>query len=423
MTERVSSANPPHYRWNYGLHVLDGGLYMASQAVLNANAVLTTAIAAFAGPDWLISLMPSLMLLGLYGAPLFSAHWIDRLPRFLPLLIVTGFLQRLPILVVGLILIHYGDRPALLCTAIACGHLFAGICSGVGLPAWQQMFSRMIPARRRSSVFAYRYLMGSCLGLAGAWLVKQTLDTHPGPVGYGLLHFWAFGVLCLSLVAFACLRETPGERPPAHLHLSLLASLRAMPGLVSRYPQYGFYLSMSAVANGAFLLAPFLTIHCQQSLGWPRSQVGSLLLALTAGGVVGNLLSGRLGDRWGGKRVAVLGQTALAVTAIVVFFTNTPTVCWLAQFGLGFVTGTSPVGTGTLLLEIVPTERRSTALAVASLVQVASLLTCSALSTWCWRHGGMVPIGIAALVAALLTLGGLSRIREPRHLDVAVSVA
>ena len=64
MPDCPESVNPPHLRWNYAIHVLDGGLYMGSQAVLNANTVLTTAIAAFGGPAWLIALMPSMMVLG-----------------------------------------------------------------------------------------------------------------------------------------------------------------------------------------------------------------------------------------------------------------------------------------------------------------------------------------------------------------------
>lgn len=418
-----AAANPPHYRWNYAMHVADGGLFMGSQAILNANTVLTTAIAAFGGQPWLISLMPVMMMLGVSAIPLFTAHRLDRLSRSMPLLLVTGVGQRLPILVIGLVLLAYPDRFPLLCLTIALGHLLAGVCCGVGLPAWQELFSQTVPARRRSSVFANRYLIGSIMGLAGGWVVKRTLADHPGAVGYGFLHLYAFGLLVLSYALFAALRETPRQPSPTRLHLSLLDNLRAVPGLVIRYPQFGTYLVVSAMANGAYLLAPFLAIHCLSALGRPASYVGVFVAAQMTGGVTGNLLAGWLGDRHGAKRVLLLSQVALLATAAGALVAGTEMICWAVFFGLGFVDASRRVGGGTLVLEIAPGERRATALAIASLVQVLSLLALSGVSAWLWQTGGLRPLGIMALVVGALTLAGLSRLREPRHLDAVTPAA
>jgi len=417
MPDCPESVNPPHLRWNYAIHVLDGGLYMGSQAVLNANTVLTTAIAAFGGPAWLIALMPSMMVLGVCGMPVFTAHRLDRLTRSMPLLLTTGVCQRIPLLVIGLVLLRYPDQPALLCAVLAIGHLVSGICCGIGLPAWLELLSHTVPPRRRSSVFANRYLIGSGMGLAGGWLVKRTLEDHPGAAGYGILHLWAFGILVLSYLFFAALRETPRKAQPEHTHLSLLANLREMPGLVARYPQFGIYLAISALANGAMFIAPFLALHSLKVLGKSDSYVGIFVAAQMVGGVCGNVLSGWLGDRRGGKLVLVVSQGALMATVLAAFAARIPIICWLAFFGLGFVLGTRKVGSSTLLLEVVPAERRSTALAVAGLVQVGSLLACSGLSALLWARGGLTPLVGMALVAAALTLRRLTRLRDPRHLD------
>ncbi|MDX9980189.1 MAG: MFS transporter [Lentisphaeria bacterium] len=414
------SVNPPHYRWNYAAHVLDGGFYMGSQALLSANTVLTTAIMSFGGPAWLISLMPIMMMLGVAAVPVFTAHRLDRLTRSMPLLLTTGFVQRLPILAIGLVLLGYPDRPLLLCFAVAAGHLLSGIACGVGLPAWQELLAHTVPSRRRSSVFANRYLIGSAMGLAGGWVVKRTLAAHPGAAGFGMLHLYAFGILVVSYVVFASLRETPRQALPEHTHLSLLANLRAVPGMVARNRQYGLYLGISVLPNGVYFLAPFLALHCLHILGKPKSYVGVFVVAQMAGGVVGNVVSGWLGDRRGGRLVLVVSQAALLAAAALALAAQTPAGCWAAFFGLGLAETARNVGGGTLLLEIVPNERRATALAVSSLVQVASLLICSGLSAWFWQLGGLMPIGIAALAMAGLTLAGLTRIQEPRRLPAPV---
>lgn len=420
MPSRSPSVDPPHYRWNYLAHVLDGGLYMGSQALLSANTVLTTAIASFGGPAWLISLMPVLMMLGVSAVPVFTAHRLDRLTRSMPLLLATGFVQRLPILAIGLVLLHYPDRPLLLCFVLAAGHLLAGIGSGIGLPAWQELLAHTVPPRRRSSVFANRYLIGSAVGLAGGWVVKRTLAMHPGAAGFGILHVYAFGILVVSYVVFATLRETPREALPEHTHLSLLDNLRTVPGMVARNRQYGLYLAITALPNGVYFLAPFLALHCLHILERPKSYVGVFVIAQMAGGVVGNVVSGWLGDRRGGKLVLVLSQFGLLATALFAAAAGTPAGCWLAFFGLGLAETARRVGGSTLLLEIVPSERRATALAVSSLVQVASLLVCSALSAWFWQLGGLVSISLAAAVVAGLMLAGLTRIQEPRRLPAPV---
>jgi MFS family permease len=403
--------------------VLDGGLYMGSQALLNANTVLTTAIALFGGPAWLISLMPTIMMLGVSAVPVFTAHRLDRLSRSMPLLLTTGTVQRLPILAIGLVLLKYPDRPVLLCATIAVGHLVSGICCGVGLPAWQELLAHTIPARRRSSVFANRYLIGSVMGLAGGWIVKQTLQEHPGAAGYGILHLYAFGILVLSYIVFAAIRETPRKPAPEHTHLSLTENLRIMPAMVANNPQFGIYLVASTVASGAFLLAPFLAIHCRDTLDLDVSYVGVLVIAQMIGGTVGNVFCGWLGDRSGGKVVVAVSQAVLLLTAAAAFWATTSIVCWLAFFGLGFVMTSCRIGSSTLLLEIVPTARRATALAVASLVRVATLLGCSGLSAWLWWSGGIRPLGIAALASSVLAMFALTRLHEPRHLDAVPEVA
>jgi MFS family permease len=142
-----------------------------------------------------------------------------------------------------------------------------------------------------------------------------------------------------------------------------------------------------------------------------------------AGGVTGNIVSGWQGDRRGGKLVLGLSQFALVLTAVVAILAHGPVACWTGFFGMGFVFAARQVGGSTLLLEIAPAERRATALAVASLVQVGSLLVCSGLSALFWQLGGMLPVGLAAATAAAMTLLSLVRLQEPRRLDAAPELA
>jgi MFS family permease len=402
--------------WNYVAHVLDGGLYMGSLAVVSPNTILPTAIETLGGPSWLVSLAPVMTLIGVTLPPLFTAHLVDRLHRYMPLLLTTGIVQRLPYLLVALLLLGCGsDSSALAPYALAAAPLCAGLACGVSLSAWQQMLANTVPARRRASIFAYRYLIGSVMGLGAGWLVTRVLAAHPGPVGYGRLHLYAFAILCASYATFAMIREPSGDPRPADRHLGLLENLSTLPRLLREHGSLRRFLYLLPFVNGIFIIAPFLAIHLRRVLGKPESFLGQLLIAQMAGAACGNLLAAWLGDRFGGRRLLQGSQVLILAVAASSVWVGSVWLSYAVFFGFGVAFQARQVGINILTLDLVPAVQRATCLAMVGMASLLSMLSASALSALSWRNGESFWLSaLLACVWSLSALGLLVLIPEPR---------
>ena len=405
-----------HFWRNYAAHSLEGGLFLGGMTFVSATTLLPTIVRTLHGPVWLVSLMPMMMAVGVLLPPIFTAHAIDRLRRYMPMLLVTGVFQRLPYLLAGLALLYGAEAsPMLALVAAALAPLVSGVFCGVGFTGWQQLLIQTVPQRRRSGLFAVRCVLCCLIGLAAGWVAKVVLAARPGAEGYGVLYLCAFGMLAVSYVAFATIRETPSTLAPPDASPGLVANLRAMPGLIARHRQFRRYLLVSTFSCGVFIVMPFLAIHARRVLGRPESWLGELLMVQMAGAIAGNVLAGWLGDRRGGKAVLMTGAAAWVCLAAASTAAASDLAFRAIFFAMGFAYYTQMIGGMTLSLEISPTSQRATCLAILAFVRLLSMLTAAGISAaigngdgrFAWAAGATVlSVGVALYLAAGL--------REPR---------
>lgn len=411
------SAMLRHVRHNFVVHALEGGLFLGGLTFISGTTILPTIIQNLGGADWLVARMPILMWAGLLLMPVFTAHRIERLHRYMPLLLVTGVFQRLPFLAAGLALLYLVDTSRTLVLAIvALAPLLAGIVIGVSLTAWQQLLLRTIPHHRRSVMLGVRYSISCAIGIGAGWVVKRVLEAYPGPLGYGILHLCTFGMLVLGYGLFAMVREA-GSPPPDDAHpVSLRENLRRMPGLVRSEKRVKQYLVSRSLLSGIFIIMPFLAIYARQTLGETESFLGELLIVQTIGAAAGNLVGGVVGARVGGKAVLMASQIAYLVLAPWSAVAATHAEFYAIFLLFGFAQYTWWIGTMTLSLEICPLRQRSTYLAVISFVCFASMFVASEISSLVWTgRERFAHLAVLTTVTVALSLAFLLPLREPRR--------
>ncbi len=406
-----------HVQHNFVVHASEGGLFIGGLCFISATTVLPTIVQTLGGPDWLVARVPILMFSGLLLMPVFTAHRIERLRRYMPLLLVTGVFQRLPFLVAALALLVLADtnRPLVLAIVIL-SPLFSGIACGVSLTAWQQLLLQTIPHYRRSTMFALRYSIACAIGIGAGWVTKQVLAAYPGFDGYGILHLCTFGMLMAGYVLFTMVRET-GVPPPDDAHpLSLRENLRQIPRLVRSEKRIKQYLVSRALLSGIFIIMPFLAIYARETLGETESFLGELVILQTIGAAVANLVGAVVGARVGGKAVLIISQVAFLVLAPWSALAGTHLEFYAIFLLFGFAQYTWRIGTIVLSLEICPMRQRSTYLAVISFVCFASMFVASEISSRVWT--GPERFGLLAAltwVTVALSLAFLLPLRDPRR--------
>ncbi len=404
-------------RHNYWVTVIEGGAFIGGMAFLNAQTLLPDMLRQLGASPLLISLAPSLTMIGFWTAPILTAHWVDGMHRYMPFVSFTGILQRIPYLLaaIALFVAANGIGVTFALITVASAPLISGIAGGTSLTAWQQLVARCVPEKRRASLLAHRYIISCILGVI-AGLTANALFTHFSLLtAYATLHLIAFIFIAISYFTFIATRE-PHSPPPAVHTLTLTRNLQLMPRLLRGNPQFQRYLVSRVLRNGLLIITPFLAIFARESLNLPESFLGTLVIANMLGAVLGNIGAAWLGDRAGGKIVNQVGLALFILVAAWSAFAGSPFEFIAIFFLMGAAFYAGEVGAFTLLLEIVPLDNRATYLAIASLVNVPAMAAASLLSSSVWKHTHSITW---LAVATIITLAGsillLQPIREPRQ--------
>jgi MFS family permease len=417
----AGQAEVKRYFWrNYLAHGVDGGFFRGAVIVTSATTILPKIISELHGPTWLITTVPIMMTMGFTAPALFTAHWIDRATRYMPLLLITGIFQRLPFLIAGLALMLCAtDHPTVALAAVALAPLISGLSGGLTMPAWQQLVVRTIPENRRSSLFGFRFMLACILGLTGGWVVKVALEAYPGTTGYGILHLYSFAALAISYIAFAMIRETNVRPPTVRADHGMWQNLRDVPALIRAEPNVRMYLLAVGSNCGMFILIPFITIRACDVLQKSDDFMGDLVIAQMLGAILGNVVAGYLGDRYGGRLIMMIGQATFLVTAIWSAVAGTVWEFYAAFVIFGFSQNVFQISNTTLNMTICPERRRSTYLAIILAISAPCSFGAAMLAAAVGDAGDhykyLLALTIPCLLTALLTTW---RVREPRKTAV-----
>ncbi len=405
------------YFWrNYLAHCIEGGLYMGGLAFVAAETVLPAMVKSLGGPNWLISLTPMMLMFGIGWPSLLTAHYVEQLPRVKPFILATGFLQRLPYLAAALSLIFLIEQfPVAVLYLVAFAPFISGVITGLNFAAWMQLISRIIPENRRASSWAIRYIIAAAIGISAGSIIRIVLSRSPGPSGYGQLHLIAYGFCMLSYVLQATLHEITPLDNAAVNRRSFRDNLRSLPDLVKLDRRFRDFICMRMLTMGIYIMTPFLAIHALETLGKGEDFLGALVMAQMLGGIVGNLLAGFIGDRYGGRLPLVMARIVLILVSLggavnpyewgflVIFF----------LLGAGFYI--DQVGIFTLSIEISPADRIPTYISLLWTLSAPSMLVAAAISTVVRElTGQLMPAAFLSLIMVFLSLIFLQRIKEPR---------
>jgi hypothetical protein len=213
----------------------------------------------------------------------------------------TGLLQRLPYLLAGIALLVWGNtNPLLALIIVALTPFLSGSIGGTNVSAYLEFVLRAIPTKRLASKWSFRLLIVSLIGIPAGFVVKQVLTYYPGSQGYAMLHFLTFGGLMVSFFIFAFskeIKQTDTEKSKPGINF--FDTMASVPRLLKEEPQVFPLIGAHTLFNGIYFFIPFLAIHTIYLLHKDEYFLGFLVASQMAGGIIGNLLSAYLGDKFG----------------------------------------------------------------------------------------------------------------------------
>ncbi|WP_294225257.1 MFS transporter [Prosthecobacter sp.] len=409
--------HPPIVRRNFVCHCFEGGLYMGGLAFLQPETVMPKMVEQLGGRSSIVAIMPALLPAAFALAGLFVSPVVEKLTHFKPWVMSFGLLQRLPYLVTGLLLWNAQDAGPWLLPVVVLTPVASGLVGGVGVVAWMEMVTRMVPERIRAAGWASRYIIQACIGMGAGAVIHQVLTHLPGQRGYALLHLIAFGFLFLSWLAQVFMRELPCTHHHAPHHTgSYWRYLRGLPSLLRSQPQLLKMIAARFTGTGYLMLVSFLTLHALHTTGRPEADEGHFVSFQNIGTILGSMLAAWLGYHSGGKVLLILSRIICVILCAWVSVTESFSGFTAAYFVFGFGLFLDRVGDLTLTAELCPPDRRSTLQAVLSFCNVWSLLLATSLGGLIYTFSGSFYfVAMAAAAFSLVSIVVLSRIPEPRE--------
>lgn len=164
MTAQAEAVVRRHAARNFWLNVLDGGTFYLGLSMVSRFTVLPLFVERLSPDRWLQGLIPAINYTGWFLPGLFIVPLIAAMPRRKPILLTATLFERLPFLILGLVLLFRSDLPSAGLLAIFFGcYAMHAVAAGFASIPWQDFIARVIPGKRWGIFFGLQSGLGGLL--------------------------------------------------------------------------------------------------------------------------------------------------------------------------------------------------------------------------------------------------------------------
>src|SRR5439155_18524939 len=200
------------------------------------------------------------------------------------------------------------------------GYLSVGMFwffDGLATPAWFDLASRAVPATLRGRLFGAMSLCGGLFGIAGGLVVQRILGNpaFPYPADYQVMLGICLVFCAVGIIPLLAIDEPLGPPPPPAEPMG--AYFRRLPALLRERAAFRRLVGVQLLVGAAGMAVPFYAPFAVLILGLPEASVGTFVVGITLGQMVGGMTWGFLGDH-GRKELAIRALSAISILAPLV---------------------------------------------------------------------------------------------------------
>jgi MFS family permease len=405
-----------HFRRNFFVNIGDMIAWNFGDSFVSVDAILPVFVSTLTPSPVLIGMVRALWQAGWFLPQLFLAPAVEKRKRQLPLVLILGFNERLPYLIIGLAVLWFPkltpDTTVILFMLL---YTWKSFSSGFTALPWQEMIAKVIPVSRRGRFIGSGYFIGRLVGIFGGILAGIVLNRILYPTNYAVLFFIAYIFVMVSWASLSRTKEPVTEiqtapetaRPP---------HIERMVKILREHKNFRNYLISRGVAYLGGMAYGFVAVYVIQLYGLPDAYAAVFTTVLFASGTVGFIIWGSLGDRIGHKRVIIASTLAwIGGIALLIFM---PSLSWIyVVFTLMSIASTGGmVGDFNIAMEFGSEPDRPTYIGLSKtltgpVVLLAPLLAGVVVELW-----GYAAMFIASLAFSILAVIVLEvKVKDPRH--------
>ena len=356
-----------HYKWNFIVNVVEGIVYFFGLNISSFSTILPAYADKFTDSNFIISLIPTAMMLGFALPQILSSgstRGVNRKKRFV---IIVGIPQRLSwfLLAVATFFLAQGNPKLMLVIFFLC-YVTYTLSTGVIIPVWAEFTATIIPQEKRGRFTGYRHFFSSGLGVFAAILANYILKTVPYPQNFACCFFLTALFCTIAMPILGISREVPYPKPKVTGNLR--SYFERLPHILLNDHNYSKYLITTIFFSLQSMVTIFYTVYAIRKLQVTDAQIAIFTGVILASQAASNIIWGYLADRKGHKIIVIISMLSASIAPIVAIMANSFfTYCIVFVF-MGFSYSARMISVFNILFEFAPADEKSTYISLTNTI-------------------------------------------------------
>ncbi len=224
--------------------------------------------------------------------------------------------------------------PTLDIAAVLLGWGVAWLIMGFTIPVWINFIGKVTRPELRARSFGVIFFFQTLLGAVGGWVASRILSGGiPYPRNYGVGFLIAGIFMAIGAVFFFRVKEEKSATEEQGAMLSTV--VRHMREVLADRSGVRVYILAVMLAAGCWLLITYYPVFAEKRLGLTPRDSALFTAVCMLGQMLGSVLTGLIGDRFGYVRVALVASLSLTAGLAFAIWGNGVVIYYLVAFALG----------------------------------------------------------------------------------------
>lgn len=397
--------NRKNVPFNFIVNVLDGSFFGMSLGFASFVTVIPLFVSKFTDSSLLIGLIASLHMVGWQLPQILTANHVARLTRYKPMVVRMTVHERWPFLGLALVAVFAEQLGTfwvlVLITILVTIQAFAG---GFAATAWQSMIAKLIPPARRGTFYGTQSSAANMLSSVGAALAGLILLASDSSNEGFALNFVLAGLLMFVSFAFI-IQNREAATPPAMSEPVSGAEYRAhLVRILRTDGNYRLFIAARMFIQAASIGAAFFTVFAVRRFNMDEGTSGLMTSIFLICAMIGNPISGWLGDRYNRRIVFAVGGLLAGLSGLLALLATDVSWYYVAFALLGLSNGAAWTSANAMTADFGTERERPYYIALVNTLIAPATLLAPVIGGWLADLGGSdVPTLLLIVITGALT--------------------
>ena len=390
--------------------------YGVALSLISMVAVIPVFLSRLGATNTVIGALPVVWLLATNFPGAFASHFTGGLTHRKRAVIVLHLLAGIPwaILAVWFGLIRRPSEAVDIVVLIA-GWGASWVIMGFTIPVWINFIGKVTRPELRARTFGTIFFFQTLMGAIGGWIGSRLLGSSlPFPTNYAFGFLVASIAMALGSFFFIPVREDAGATSAPGPALGTV--LRHVREILADRSGLRVYLAVLLLSVGRFMLITYYPVFAESRFSLRPRDSAIYTAICMSGQMIGSVLVGFIGDRFGYARVAAVAMATLTVGLSLAIFGGHPVYYYVTAFVLGIFIVSDVLALFNLSMAYSPHEDNTAYIGIIpTIVAPFTALVAGSSGTFIDRFG-FIPVawvGLAGAAVAFYLV--VFRLPEPKY--------